>query len=116
MVAPRDIVEFRGSAKSADIILVHLLEYELDEGRIANEISKEVGVPIMTFNPLPLGYESSYTEYLRIISYGLSVSLANVKLGYQNRAASPMLCIVAVAPLTMVSIFLLLLLHRKYRR
>ncbi|MEM2739387.1 MAG: metal ABC transporter substrate-binding protein [Candidatus Bathyarchaeia archaeon] len=116
IVAPRDIAEFRDSAKSSDIILVHLLEYELDEGRIADEVSKETGVPVVVFNPLPVGYEDSYIEYMKIVSYGLLVSLANMKLGYQNRTASPMLCIVAVAPLMVTSILLLFLLHRRYRR
>ncbi len=114
-VAPRDIAEFRDSAKSADAILVHLLEYELDEGRIANEISKEIGVPIMVFNPLPAGCEDSYIEYIKVVSYGLLASLANVKLGYSSRAASPELCIVAVASLTTISVLLLFLVVR-YRR
>jgi len=109
---PRDIAEFRNSAKSADAILVHLLEYELDEGRIANEISKEIGIPIMVFNPLPVGCEDSYIEYIKVISYGLLTSLANVKLGYSSRAASPVLCIVAVASLTAISVLLLFLVVR----
>lgn len=112
----KDIAEFRSLAKSADVILVHLLEYDLDEGRIANEISREVEVPILIFNPLPVGYENSYIEYIKVVSYGLLVSLANMKLGYISQTTSSTPCIVAVASLTVTSILLLFLLFRRYRR
>lgn len=112
-VAPRDITEFRELARSADAIIVHLLEYELDEGRIASEVSRDVGVPIIVFNPLPTGYEDSYIEYIKIVSYGLIASLANVKLGYSREGYYSM----QYTPLLATAIFILLItiIFRRYR-
>lgn len=112
-VAPRDITEFRELARSADAIIVHLLEYELDEGRIASEISKDVGVPIVVFNPLPTGYEDSYIEYIKIVSYGLIVSLANLKLGYFREGYHSMQYIPLLAAATFILI--LTITFRRYR-
>lgn len=78
---PQDVVRTVNLVRrqQATAIVVHALEADLEEGRLAYELSSETGVPILVFYPLPLGSERSYSEFFKIISSTLISSIANLE-------------------------------------